>query len=193
MNQRTALIAAAAITAFVLVLVGGLAAAGVQLSQSPSNAQTAPSPSPAAQSSMEEREALYRQQLQQAEAQLREANSRLSKAYGESSASNTEGAQPGAAAQGTTAPAQQATDSISPGEAALIGAAAAPGAALLSGPELVDFEGTRAYELQFDRGAVYIDASTGRVLDNGTTWTARTPLFTHLGENDDDHEEYDDD
>jgi TolA-binding protein len=59
----------------------------------------------------------------------------------------------------------------------LIGAEEAVNAALevaISGSdlageaELVDFEGTVAYEVPFDSGNIYIDAETGEVLFNGT-------------------------
>ncbi len=58
---------------------------------------------------------------------------------------------------------------ISPVSAAQIATQAAPSGAVLSGiPELVNFEGTVAYEAAFDLGKIYVNASTGEVLYNGT-------------------------
>lgn len=45
----------------------------------------------------------------------------------------------------------------------------APGARLAGWPSLVDFQGTVAYEIILDRGPIYIDATTGRLLFNGAS------------------------
>ena len=42
------------------------------------------------------------------------------------------------------------------------------GSDLAGDPELVDFEGTVAYEVPFDTGNIYVNAETGEVLFNGT-------------------------
>jgi TolA-binding protein len=42
------------------------------------------------------------------------------------------------------------------------------GSELDGDPELVDFEGTIAYEVPFNTGKIYVDAQTGEVLFNGT-------------------------
>jgi uncharacterized membrane protein YkoI len=62
---------------------------------------------------------------------------------------------------------------ISPESAAQIASQAAASGAVLSGnPELVNFEGTVAYEVVFDLGKIYVDASTGAMLYNGTVSSA---------------------
>ncbi len=62
-----------------------------------------------------------------------------------------------------------AMSQISPESAAQIATQAAASGAVLSGtPELVNFEGTVAYEAAFDLGKIYVNASTGEVLYNGT-------------------------
>jgi hypothetical protein len=42
---------------------------------------------------------------------------------------------------------------------------------LQSDPVLVDFQGTVAYEVALNRGLVYVDATTGRILYNGAAQT----------------------
>jgi hypothetical protein len=185
MKQRTMLLLAAGITAFVLVLVGGFAAyvTAPAASTAPPVSQTGVvgvTQSSAEQGSTPGSEALYRQQLQEARALIEEANSRLSAAYGElavqdptrQDAANTSSAS--TSSTSSSFGAQSGAVTITPDQATLIGAAAAPGAVLLGGPELVSFQGTLAYELQFDKGALYVDATTGSVLDN----TAVKPPFT---------------
>jgi hypothetical protein len=46
----------------------------------------------------------------------------------------------------------------------------------LSTPELVNFEGKIAYEVIFDQGNVYVDADTGDVLYNGVIATQSIPV-----------------
>lgn len=57
-------------------------------------------------------------------------------------------------------------------QAAAIASSVAPdGATSTSTPELVNFQGTVAYEVVFGQGNVYVDAETGLVLYNGVTAT----------------------
>ena len=67
------------------------------------------------------------------------------------------------------APAQLPTGNIST-EAAKSTAltVAAPNSELTKNPELVNFEGKPAYEVAFSSGSIYIDASVGDILYNGT-------------------------
>jgi uncharacterized membrane protein YkoI len=84
--------------------------------------------------------------------------------------------QPTAAPEPTPVPAPTAppapTYPISPDMAATIALNAVPGATLTRQPELVDFQGAVAYEVILDRGAVYVDATSGQVLYNGAATTA---------------------
>jgi hypothetical protein len=180
MNQRTMFLVAAGITAFVLVLAGGFAAYITHPAASTAAVASATSSAPqltttdagqsvAEQSAAAESVAAYQQQLQEARAQLEEANRRLSKAYSE------QPTQVPAQASAQATPVVQSVNAIiTPDQAAFIGIAAAPGARLLRAPELVNFQGTRAYEMQFDGGAVYIDAISGGELSN----TVAQPVFT---------------
>lgn len=138
MSQRSALLAAAGITAFVLVLIGGLVARAA-LAAPPSASPSAPSvlaPDPTA------------------------ATVPVSAGY--------------------------------PVTASLAGAIAgnvAPGIRLLTTPELVDYQGSVAYEVATDRGLIYVDATTGQVLYNG----AQAPARNWAGDEHDDHEGSDND
>ncbi len=68
---------------------------------------------------------------------------------------------------GDTSP-QTATDRIHPDQATAIALGVVPNTAQPIGvPELVNFEGTVAYEVIFDQGMVYVDATAGDILYNG--------------------------
>jgi len=137
MTQRTALILAAALTAFVLVLIGGVAVRAVQAGLTPAAAMATPTVTDLAP-----------------QGPIQQAN---------------EPFQP--APQQPTAPADAPAYAISPDLAATIALNLAPGAALTRTPELVNFQGTVAYEVVLDRGTVYLDANSGRVLYNGSQIT----------------------
>ncbi len=87
--------------------------------------------------------------------------------------SNLENAQPTEMPAAQDPPASAPTPepapsyAVTPDDAAAIALSVAPRASLLAAPQLVDFAGTVAYEVQTDRGTLYVDASTGSVLYNG--------------------------
>ena len=83
---------------------------------------------------------------------------------------------------------------LTPGQAAVIATGAAPNTVLVRAPELVNFQGTIAYEVGLNQGNVYVDANTGKVLFNGASVSAgttvrgerqRTGEHSELGGNDD--------
>lgn len=166
MSQRTMLIIAAALTAFVLVLVGGVAA---RLSQ-PADSQAATSApavpadaeitlDPTAQALLAEREAAYQQALAEANRRIDQANAQLAQA-------NAQLAQ----APAVAAPASSAAApgyAIAAEQAQQIALGAAPGAALRKPAELVLYQDRPAYEVALDRGLVYVDAQSGAILANG--------------------------
>jgi hypothetical protein len=80
-------------------------------------------------------------------------------------------------------------------QAARITANIVPNAKLVRTPELVDLQGTVAYEVVLAQGVVYIDANTGAVLFNSTNITqSSTPKREYREhEEHDEHEEGDDD
>lgn len=63
---------------------------------------------------------------------------------------------------------QPPEEPIGASAAAAAALAAVPGARLLGTPELVSFRGRPAYEAGLDRGTVYVDAYTRRILHDGT-------------------------
>jgi hypothetical protein len=129
--NRAAFVLAAMLTAFVMVVTGGIVA------------RLAPAAAPAVVQSGGPAALEPVQPASQAEAAL-----------------PPQAAEPAAAIDAITA--------------ARLGLSAAAGARLLRWPELVIFQGVRAYEVVLDQGAVYIDAASGAVLYNGTaTGTAR--------------------
>jgi uncharacterized membrane protein YkoI len=68
---------------------------------------------------------------------------------------------------------------ITADRSALIALDAAVGARLLYDPELVNFEGSTAYEVPLDQGMVYVDAQTGDVLANQTSTHTITTSSTN--------------
>lgn len=64
---------------------------------------------------------------------------------------------------------------VSAEEAGAIALDAASGARLLQPPELVNFEGTVAYEVLLNQGVVYVDAEDGTILYSNVNVYAETP------------------
>jgi uncharacterized membrane protein YkoI len=143
MNQRLALLLATGLSTFLLV-TGGAVAGRV------SGTQAAPTPTAVPTEDivalLQQREAEYQRLLAQANAQLEQV-------YSEQAAQPTATAEP--------------EYPVSPDQAAMIAMGKVPGAILMSTPELVNFQGTVAYEVVLNRGKVYVDAATGAVLYNG--------------------------
>lgn len=105
-------------------------------------------------------------------------------------------AQPQLNAQFQTAPiaqpvgvSNQVTVKLTPQQAARIAQTTAPRARLSGTPELVNYNGTLAYEVVLDRGTLYVDANNGTVLTNGTT----TASSNRGGERHEEHEEDEED
>lgn len=122
MTQRTAFILAAALTAFVLVVLGAVAA-HVGLGEAAAAAVTVPTA--------------------------------------------TVEVSPADPQPGTAQPQQDTSLAIlSPKLATTIALNVLPGASVVRTPELVDFQGTVAYEVVLDQGTIYVDATTGHVLNN---------------------------
>jgi uncharacterized membrane protein YkoI len=169
MNQRNALLISAVLTAFVLVVLGGLAAIVLQPSAlAAPETSAAPAAAPPAQTLDPNREAAYQQALADAQAQLVEANRRLEQANAELAATTIPPSPPPPV---PTDPPAAPTYAISADVAGQIALLVAPGATLQAVPDLVLYEGTAAYEVVLDQGRVYVDATAGRVLYN----SARAP------------------
>jgi hypothetical protein len=174
MSRKIILTLAVSITAFILVVSGaviGRAALSAQAANSTSSGDI--------QALLMQREAEY-------QARLEEANAALSAVY----------TQQGTAAQenGTTQTGENAASlvKLSPEDALLVAVITAPNARILRVPELVNFQGTVAYEVTLDTGVLYIDANTGLLLYDST---AQVQLLTQSQSyhDDDGRGEYEDD
>lgn len=159
MKQKTVLIVSIALTAFILVTLGAVVNSAL------GNAQAAPDPvnsiedlPPEIQQTLQDREDAYNQLIQDANAQLQQVISE----------NQTLQAQLENQANTTFEAAVEEPTTISADDAKQIALDNVVSAAVLDGePELVDFEGTVAYEVPFKQGNLYIDANTGEILFNG--------------------------
>ncbi len=163
MTQKTTLLISALLTAFVLVIGGGVMARVSQVD----TASAASVPAPTA--STVDVNAQVQQLIQQRDAEYRklidEANRRL-QAMNQQQITAAQTAP--VAAQPARAQSAAPQFAVSADMAASTAAQAAGGAPITRAPELVRFEGNVAYEVLFAKGAIYVDANTGQVLFNGT-------------------------
>lgn len=190
MNQKTALLISAVVTSFLLVVAGGVAARviGPATAPAPTDPPTSLPPTatidPAVQAAIQQREATYQQEIQQANAQLQEAYAKQQELANQLAQAQQAGASGGASAY-----------PISSDVAITIALNAAQGAQLARAPELVRFEGRVAYEVTMDRGKVYVDAISGQVLANTAATFSAPPAQapTSSGSHEGEHEEHGDD
>jgi len=167
MTQRVSLILAAVVTGFLLVAVGAVGGRVITASASEAGNVSAAAAVPTADlvSVMQQRDAAYRQMIEQANARLLQA---------------------GAASQ----PAQpaQPTYPVTPDQAAARAIAFA-GGTLVQPPQLVDVQGTIAYEVVLTGGTYYVNATTsGILMSNAQTVT----ISSSGGGYEDEHEGGDD-
>ena len=156
MTQKTALILSAVLTAFVLVLGGGIVA---RVSQSAAAPAATPTAAPAVsapatdagaqlQEIMQQREAQYRQLIDQANQRLSDMNKQLAAAQVAQAAPAPVTSAPAATAARAAQPAQPAI-ALSAEAARNIAIDASNFATMIRAPELVRFEGQVAYEVGF--------------------------------------------
>lgn len=143
MNQRLALLLATGLSTFLLVTGGAVAG---RVTQVEATATPTAVPTEDIVALLQARELEYEQLLAQANAQLEQAYAQQT-------------------AEPTATP--ESEYPITPDQAAMTAMGKVPGATLMSTPELVNFQGTVAYEVVLNRGKVYVDATTGAVLYNG--------------------------
>jgi len=189
--QRKALLLAAALSGFTLVLVGAVAgrivsdplrSATVPTAMTLPTPPPTPGPDPVVQALLDQRAAEYQTMIQQANDRLAQANRQLRQAY---SAAAVAAARP-------AAPPPPAY--LSAERAAQIASLVAPGANLTRTPELVNFQGAAAFEVVLDAGTLYIDAASGQVLYNGVaTMVAASGGGGGGGEHEHEHEHEDED
>ncbi len=163
MTQKTTLLISALLTAFVLVIGGGVMARVSQVDTASAASVPAPTASTVdvnaqVQQIIQQRDAEYRKLIDEANRRLQAMNQQ-----------QTAAAQP---APVDSQPSRSQSDAsqfaVSADMAASIAGQAAGGAPITRAPELVRFEGNVAYEVLFAKGAIYVDANTGQVLFNGT-------------------------
>ena len=174
MMNRTMLFIAATLTAFMLVVIGGVVSR-ISTTSSPEPVPTeivvemtpisVPALDPTAEALLREREAAYQAALAEANRRLAEANQQLNTAQRELNEMSAQVSVPAPAAPAPAAP-PAPVYAVSPEQAQAIAQANAQGATLIRAPELVSLQGVPAYEVVFDRGAIYVDAQTGAILAN---------------------------
>jgi hypothetical protein len=173
MNQRATLLFATGITAFVLVIIGGLAArlSGMtSLAQSDATDPSSITAAPPVDAAYQEREAAYQAALAEANRRLEQANRQL-------------------AQQGEAAAVAAPVYAVTAEQAQAVALDSVPGAALLRPAELVAFQGTPAYEVVLDRGTLYVDAQSAAVLASSAAANAQGVAPAYGGE----HREHGDD
>ncbi len=176
--NRTMFLIAATLTAFVLVVIGGVVSR-ISTASVPEPIPTeivvemtpvvVPALDPTAEALLREREAAYQAALAEANRRLAEANQQLNIAQRELNEMAAQESAPAPAVPAPAAPAPAAPApvyAVSPEQAQAIAQANAQGATLIRPPELVRLQGVPAYEVIFDRGAIYVDAQTGAILAN---------------------------
>lgn len=151
MNAKWTLVFAGGVTAFVLVVIG--AVAGRASADSGTVTPTTASVDSAVMAQIDQREADYQQMIDQANQQLEQAYQKIA---------TLEASQPPA-----TQEASAQTYPISADLAVGLALNLSPGARLVRWPELVDFQGTVAWEVALDRGTMYLDATNAVLLYNG--------------------------
>jgi uncharacterized membrane protein YkoI len=168
MNQRLALLIATGLSTFLLVTGGAIAGRVTQAQDTPTPTAV---PTEDVMAMLQQREAEYQQLLAQANAQLEQA-------YAQQTAAPTE--------------VQDPAYPVSAEQAGMIAMGLVPGSTLMSAPELVNFQGTIAYEVVLNRGKVYVDATTATVLYNGAAAVEQVVQSGGGGggghEHEDDHE-----
>ncbi len=157
MKQKTALIIAAGATAFMLVTAGAVIRTASSQPQR-AMAQTVSTSAPVATIAVPTTDATAMQYKQL----IDEANSRIQQLKDENAKLRQELEQAKAGNNNTASSSAPAAGQISAQDAAQTALNLAPGAQLMNTPELVNFQGTTAYEVVLDAGTVYVDANSGQ-------------------------------
>lgn len=168
MRQRTAMLVAMGLTAFVLVIAIGVA---TRLAVAPATTTAVESTplatvEPTVQDSAEERAAAYQQALQTANARLEQANRQLQDAYQRLTAQAVSNsvAVPGSAPAASDASALPAGTQISEVQAA-VAALAYVGGGTVERVSLEEEQGQLVYVVRFtDKSRVYVDPAGGQVI-----------------------------
>jgi len=167
MKPTKIFMASAFITAVILIVIGAVTST-VMANQAASQAVVETVPSLEELQAYQEREAAYKQLIEQANQQLEQANVELQAMQQQINQLQPQiTADQPPAAQEISISTQQARE--------IAGKTAEIGLKPLKDPELVSFEGKAAFEIVYELGSIYIDAQTGEVLFNGTVPQIVTP------------------
>ncbi|MGA9191857.1 MAG: hypothetical protein WBZ24_09000 [Anaerolineales bacterium] len=156
MNPKWTLLFAGGLTAFVLVVVGAVAGRAAAQGANPIQEPTAIDPSIQAQ--LDQRDAAYQKTIDQANQQLEQAYQEIATLQAQVAPTATE-----------TSGSIEDSYPISAELAVGLALNLSPGAKLKKWPELVDFQGTVAWEVILDKGTMYLDATNAILLYNGTS------------------------
>ena len=150
MKKNRSLIISIFITAFLIVIAGGVVTTVLANAQSPATPKISAAE---AVKTYQAREAEYQSLLTKANQELDQANQQITQLVNSINSSQD---------------VQNSTDTY-PVTAEMAKAIAyqAAGDYPLNEPELVDYNGTVAYEVKFANGNIYVDATTGQILFNG--------------------------
>lgn len=148
MTQRVAIVTAAGIAAFVVVLLGALATYVILRGPQPASAFAAQAPASTQAQAQAQTQAPSGGQVPPAPV-----------FGGQDGAQSPQSNQQGGSGAANNYP-------VSADDAATIALNNTPGASLVQQPRLVNVNGTIAYEVPLDRGNVYVDATSGQVLYN---------------------------
>lgn len=163
MSQRTLMMIAAALTAFVLVLAGGVATRLAAVAPAPAPTDTAAPASagldPAVEARIREREAAYQAAIDEANRRLVAANEQIAQANAQIAQAPAQAPAQAVAEQAAQAPSQAGAEQAAQAAVAYRGGGAV---------REVDAEherGQLVYDVRFDDGAsVYVSAATGQVI-----------------------------
>lgn len=175
MTQKTAFVFSGVLTAFLLVVGGGLVGRMAQTEATPAPTAAVAAPvavaDPASQviAQLQEREAAYQQLIDQANQRLQQAYDQQKATAAKLNQTRSVAAAPRTQQPAVAAAAQPAAPALSAESAINIAIDASGGKRMTRTPELVMFEGSVAYEIGFTNGAIYVDANSGSVLYNGVT------------------------
>ncbi len=159
MNPKWTLLFAGGLTAFVLVVVGAVAGRAAAQGANPDQTPTVADPSVQAQ--FDQRDAAYQQTIDQANLQLEQAYQEIATLQAQVAPTEV----PSTSSEADSYP-------ISAELAVGLALNLSPGAKLQRWPELVDFQGTVAWEVVLDKGTMYLDATNAVLLYNGAAFVS---------------------
>ena len=166
MSQRTMLITAAALTAFVLIIAGSVISQVGQGRIAPTLVGGTTQPVPTLTIDLQQREAAYQTALAEANQRIEQANQQLANQQNLTATStNPPAGVPLVTERSAVAPVQATPTLILNAEQAVHVALAYRGTGSVQEVELKEERGLNVYEVTFtDGGEIYVDATSGQVV-----------------------------